>query len=95
MFGEVTHRPNGYVLGINDGMPECKRCLKGLVPTFTGCILKGQMVIEESRNYEGQVTVNAMDTITETKQRLRRSSCLLFESIQDASNKLNPKCLEC
>ena len=78
-----------------DGMPGCKRCLKGLVPTFTGCVLEGQMIIEEARNYEGQVTVNAKDAITETEKRLIRSTCLLFEAIQDASNQTNPKCLQC
>jgi len=78
-----------------DGMPGCKRCLKGLVPTFTGCVLEGQMIIEEARNYEGQAIVNSKDVITVTGQRLMRTSCLLFESIEDGSNQMNPKCLQC
>ena len=50
------------------------------------------MVIEEARNYEGQMIENAKDVITETEQRLMRSGCLLFASIQDPSNQRNPKC---
>jgi len=53
------------------------------------------MVIEEARNYEGQAIVNSKDVITVTGQRLMRTSCLLFESIEDGSNQMNPKCLQC